>query len=309
LPEEYRDAYFQLILHPVKASANLQEMYTEQAKNINLYQQNNIEANIHARKVMQLFRNDSVITNEYHLIRDGKWNHMMDQTHIGYTYWQQPPVQRMPSVFFVQNYNATAPAEKSVTENISSKNLIPSFSGKNMFYELNGVVSIEAAHFSKAVNADGIVWKVLPDHGKTGDAVTTFPVTSADIALTEKSACLEYEFYTYSSGPARVTFFCSPTLNFHNDGGLVFAVSLDDEAPVIINLNRDDNNVQIWEKWVAANILAKTSEHNLTSAGKHTLKYWMMNPGIVLQKIVIDLGGIKQSYLGPPETRYLMNKK
>src|SRR4029077_18237108 len=33
---------------------------------------------------------------------DGKWNHMMDQTHIGYTYWQQPEKNSMPELKHVQ---------------------------------------------------------------------------------------------------------------------------------------------------------------------------------------------------------------
>jgi hypothetical protein len=32
------------------------------------------------------------------------------------------------------------------------------------------------------------------------------------------------------------------------------------------------------------------------------LKYWAIDPGIVLQKIVIDAGGVRTSYLGPPES-------
>jgi Gylcosyl hydrolase family 115 C-terminal domain len=53
---------------------------------------------------------------------------------------------------------------------------------------------------------------------------------------------------------------------------------------------------------VANNIRSLFSTHVLTQAGAHTLKYWVIDPGVVLQKIVIDLGGVKNSYLGPPES-------
>jgi len=42
--------------------------------------------------------------------------------------------------------------------------------------------------------------------------------------------------------------------------------------------------------------------HNLSKTGKHTLKVWAVEPGVVIQKIIVDLGGLRYSYLGPPES-------
>jgi hypothetical protein len=86
---------------------------------------------------------------------------------------------------------------------------------------------------------------------------------------------------------------------------LQYAISIDDEKPQIISINSEDKNTGhgIWNKWVAGNIIIKTTKHRIRSPGKHIVKYWLVNPGVVLQKIVLDFGGLKPSYLGPPETR------
>ena len=50
------------------------------------------------------------------------------------------------------------------------------------------------------------------------------------------------------------------------------------------------------------------STHTIHKKGKHTLKYWLISPGVVLQKMVVDFGGLKASYLGPEETIYKPEK-
>src|SRR5690606_25481618 len=56
------------------------------------------------------------------------------------------------------------------------------------------------------------------------------------------------------------------------------------------------------EKWVSDNVAVFETAHTIPSPGAHTLKFWMVDPGVVLQKIVIDAGGLRESYLGPPES-------
>jgi hypothetical protein len=301
LPASHRDAFYQLVLHPVKALANLHELYYNVAWNQSFASYLAPETNEYAEKAKQDFLEDSLITLEYHGIAGGKWNHMMDQTHIGYTYWQQPEVNKMPTVTYLDSVVQASEVEVQMM-GPTSEDIIPRTATGNIFYTSEGAVSMEAENWTRAVNTKGIKWKVIPNIGRTSSGITTFPVT-APASLSAASPRVEYDFYTYGGDSVRVHLYCSPTLDFYNEGGLKMAVSIDNEAPVIVNLNANGNVVRTWEPWVAANLIIKTTKHKPLKKGKHVLKYWMISPGVVLQKIVVDLGGLESSYLGPPETR------
>jgi hypothetical protein len=302
LPGEYQDAFFQLVLHPVKALANLHDLYIAVAWNRLYAREKIILANDYVDKARNFYRKDSLISLEYHRLKDGKWNHMMDQTHIGYTYWQQPPIQTMPWVKYISPDSAMEEGSTNAAE--LKRADYPKNEKKNIFFEEADHVSMNADHFSFSHNKNGINWKIIPGIGKTGNAVTAFPVTAPAQTKLENAPYLEFEFWTYSKDSLELSTYCSPTLNFHNSPtGLQFAVSIDDEQPQVISLNKEDNDVRTWGKWVSNNIIIKTSKHFISQPGQHVLKYRMVDPGIVLQKLVIDFGGAKPGYLGPPETK------
>lgn len=98
LPEEFFDAYYQLVMYPIEASANVNELYITAQKNRLYAEQGRAATNKMAEKAQMHFEYNEELDANYHTLNDGKWTHMMDQTRIGYTYWQQPEQNNMPDV-------------------------------------------------------------------------------------------------------------------------------------------------------------------------------------------------------------------
>lgn len=311
LPAEKKDAFYQLVLHPIKACSNLYDMYYHVALNQKAYANKYAVANTYADKVKELYRQDSLITLEYHQLNNGKWNQMMSQTHIGYTYWQQPNRQRMPMVRYVPA-DSIKPVPAS-NKDITMHSTIPSGIKGNVFYEdSKRGVSIAADHYTAINNSRDIKWTVIPDLGRTGGAITVSPVTAASQQPGPGTPYVSYDIYTSSKGNFTINAYFSPTLNLQNtENGLSYAISVDDEAPQIVSINKEDKNTGtgIWNKWVSENIIIKSTKHSINAAGKHTIKYWMVDPAVVLQKIVGDFGNNLPSYLGPAETIHQPTKK
>jgi hypothetical protein len=107
VPEEQKDAFYQLVLFPVEACANLNRMYHVAAKNRMYANQERVLTNAMADSVELLFHKDQEMSAYFHTkMADGKWNYMMSQTHIGYTYWQQPEQNNIPETERIKNINS-----------------------------------------------------------------------------------------------------------------------------------------------------------------------------------------------------------
>lgn len=87
LPAAAQPAFFQMILHPVLAGGNVYDIHISSARNLLYAGQGRTSANVWAQRVLDRFNYDHELTARYNGLLGGKWNHLMDQTHLGYVYW------------------------------------------------------------------------------------------------------------------------------------------------------------------------------------------------------------------------------
>ena len=76
-------AFVEMVLHPAMAGYTVHEIHILAAMNNVYAQQWRTSTNNLAQQVMSAFNADANITKRYHNLLDGKWNHIMDQTHLG----------------------------------------------------------------------------------------------------------------------------------------------------------------------------------------------------------------------------------
>ena len=184
------------------------------------------------------------------------------------------------------------------------------------FVEANHLVSIDAQHFTAQTEAGGVRWQLLPGFGETLSAMTVFPVTAPSLLPPQPTPVLEYQMYLFDKGPATVQAILAPTNNFVPGRGLRYAVSFDDQTPQVVDALAD-NSQHAWEEAVSDGVRKVTTTLPVDAPGYHTLKIRMVDPGVVIEKIVIGFpdpdarrfrfGGppppiIPASYLGPPES-------
>ena len=114
--------------------------------------------------------------------------------------------------------------------------------------------------------------------------------------------------YLFKPGTYDVSTINSSTLNFLPGRGLQYAISFDNDIPQIVTLVPEhysaQNGNRDWEKSVADNVRYSNTTHTIAQPGYHVLKIWMVDPGVVLQKIVVNTGSVKPCSLGPPESFY-----
>lgn len=401
LPAQARDAFYQLVLYPVTASAVVQELYIAAGRNKLYAVQGRVSANREGARVRALFAEDAALVQRYHTLGGGKWKHMMDEINMGYTYWQSPPVEVMPAVSEVRPNAGPEPAiafegdpyarprwgtppetvpsidrirqntrwveifnrgdtaftfkasadqpwvritpptgrvEEDVRVEIGADwpavpanateahvtvetdtgasftirvpigNTTPAPAAPaGTYIETDGHIAIDAPYFAAAIGDTRIQWQTLPGLGRTTGGVTTSPVLAPDAVPGGASPRVTYDLQCAASGEATIEFHLAPSLDFQPGEGLRFAWSLDDGVPQTLKLETGQS-VRTLEQAQAESI-RKVSAKVRVTPGHHVLSFWYITPGVVLERIVIDTGGLRPSHLGPPESPRIQGRE
>jgi len=192
----------------------------------------------------------------------------------------------------------------TITLQLNNRAVPSSFHG---FVEGDGVVSMEPEHFTSNTSSAtaSAYYAVLPGYGRTLSGVTLLP-PNAPVQALGAGPKLSYNFYTFeSSATATVYVVVGETLNTDPNNPVAYAVSIDNAAPVtvqpipITTLGSYGNQ---WNAMVGNAATWNTLTVPNVAAGAHTLNLWALTPSVTFQKVWVDMGGLRASYLGPPES-------
>ncbi|WP_163712974.1 glycosyl hydrolase 115 family protein [Mangrovibacterium lignilyticum] len=215
--------------------------------------------------------------------------------------------QLIPPAYKVYGTIEFSTDDTTVTVNVSTFN--PKFKDLENyegFVEGNGYVSINAENTSSKKAGKEADWKQFGGIGYSGNVVVALPYNAKPVveptAIKEQSPMLEYDFYTFNFGEADVQVQAVPTHPFYEGASVRCALAVDDAEPVIIDFKTVGRSNE-WKQNVLKNAAVKSAKQMVAEPGKHKLKVWMVDPGVMIDQILIDLGGWKSSYAFPPETR------
>ena len=288
IPAEMQDAFYQLVEYPAVASAGVAKIY--------------LAATLGDSITMQtLFERDKQMTDKYNkVIAGGKWDGMMLDKHIGYRMWSMPNENTLPQV--------AKPSDKT------------------------GITASETAimahDYTRRTATDDARWVFLPGLGRGKGNMGIEPVTAKSRPLGD-GATLEYDINFSQSGKQKLALGILPTNDVNPARGLRIGVRIDDGEMQTIDARQgyvDTFNEYTKENLARSKVLKPlpqpasdiylsgsrqrmrseifdnlrwlSIDFDIPTAGNHTVKVVMIDPEIVVEKLVINPDNEHPSYHG-----------
>ena len=163
---------------------------------------------------------------------------------------------------------------------------------KGVLVEDNRIVAFNASRYALAQPG----WQRMPGLGRSGHAIAT-GVDLPSAADPAGTPYVEYRFRTTSTGAAKLRATLLPSFALSAENKLRYGVSIDGGPIQVVNADKRD-----WSDGVERNAMTSITNWTITKAGEHRLRVYALDPGVVLDSLMLDFGGLATSYMAPPET-------
>ncbi|MFS2109275.1 glycosyl hydrolase 115 family protein [Sphingomonas sp. Sphisp140] len=168
---------------------------------------------------------------------------------------------------------------------------------KGMLVEDTGVIAFSAQRYAKLQPVAGRGWEAVPGLGRSGRALQS-SVDLPSASDPARAPYAEYRFRVTNAGAAKLRTTLMPSFALNAETRLRYAVSIDGGPIQLV----DAEAKRDWSDGVERNAITSVTDWPALAAGDHRLRVYALDPGVVLDSFVIDLGGLAKAYLAPPET-------
>jgi hypothetical protein len=210
--------------------------------------------------------------------------------------WQKAPKTLLAGSVII----ATTGRQDTITVKADNRDL-PALADYKGYIAANDHITMDATGFFGSTNNGNQKWQVIEGLGSGGKALEALPLTfeptakAVDTAAVRKAASVTYNFYMVDKSPATFTIITLPTAAVNSGQGVRYAVSIDNGPLKIIDFKTGSRSEE-WKK----NVLSNTAQRKIPAsleAGKHTLTIYMIDPGVIVDRLEIDPGN-RQPYYG-----------
>ena len=171
------------------------------------------------------------------------------------------------------------------------------------YAENNGFVCIHPRNLVNSHEGTAYEWLPVFDLGYTGGAMEVIRLPKNRDSnnslntntIKRNNAWLDYSFDTYTSAAPKVTVYTIPSQPLNNNFSMRYGVSVDDGPVNIVDFKTVGRSDE-WKENVLRNRAERTIQLPHLNKGHHTLKIYAIDPGVILDEIRIDLGGLKKAY-------------
>ena len=279
LPEELRPAFFEMFAYPVMAANQMNRKFLFAQLNKEELEKGNVAgANWAALSSADAHAAIQALNMSYNTMLDGKWMGMMDV----------PPgfcarYQEMPQVVIADGI-------KAEPIDIAPQETQEELDGCLVVDLLKGTLISRQNHTVRFVEGLGYDWHVV----QLGEA--TEPSTDATRL---DGTRVEYTLPHIEADSVTVTVSTLPFFPIYKGKSNRYGISIDGHTPYVT-----ENLPTEWSEPWKDQVLKNGVEARVTFAidrtqPSHTLTLTCGDPGTMVQRIIIDWGGLRSSYVGP----------